>query len=158
MVEGLRIIRAIEITVFSHATEDVEKVKKAVEKLLPNSLKLKNFETIKLTGHYNDPILFLTLRVENKKESNAIVNYLFYKLSTLNQQTILDELPNRVDASGNLYLRLDKQKAYRDKLVLTENDPIRIKIKSQLPHKSDPVKIYRQYLLNLINFGEISDE
>lgn len=154
MAESLRIIKAVKISVFSHATEDVEKVKLAVRRFLPESLKGQEFETDKLTGHYNDPIIILTLNVKSKKDASTIVDKTFIKLSSLDQQTIIDELSNRVDNSGNFFLRFDKQKAFKNKFVLAENDSIRMKIKNQLPHKADPVKTIRKYLEDITKLGE----
>jgi len=155
LAESVRIIKAVEISVFSHATEDTDKVKSAVRRFLPDSLKGQEFETVKLSGHYNDPILILTLNVKNKKDATEIVDKTFQKLSSLDQQTILDDLTNRVDSSGNMFLRFNKQKAFKNKFVLADNDPIRMKIKSQIPHKTDPVKNLRKYLEDLNKSGEV---
>lgn len=154
MAESLITIKSVEISVFSHATEDIEKVKMAVRRFLPESLKGQDFETDNVSGHYNDPITILTLNVKNKKDATTILDKTFSKLSSLDQQTILDELSNRVDGSGNLFLRFDKQKAYKNKFVIAENDPIRMKIKSQIPHKADPVKTIRKHLEDITSSGD----
>jgi RNA binding exosome subunit len=147
-----RPIKAAEITVFAHATEDEEKVKQAVKHVAPYE---HAFKSQRLSGHYDDPINLLTSKTTKKKEAMDLLCNIINKLSSLDKQTLLDELPNHIDPRGNLYIRLDKQRAYNSKVTLHENDPIRIKIRFQLPHKADPVVIIREYIVNL---GEDENE
>ena len=141
-----RLVKSAEISVFAHATEDEVKVQQAIKRIAPYE---HIFEVQRLSGHYEDPIILITSKTTKKKEANDLLANIIKKLSTLDRQTLLDELPNHVDPSGNLYLRLDKQRAYNGKVTLHENDPIRIKIKFQLPHKADPVFVIREHILIL---------
>jgi len=141
-----RLIKAAEISVFAHATEDEEKVKQAVKRLAKYE---PVFESRLLTGHYEDPITLLTSKTIKKKEASDFLANVVNKFSSLDRETLLSELPNRVDPKGSLYIRLDKQKAYHGRAVLNENDPIRVKFKFQLPHKADPVAVVREYIINL---------
>ncbi len=59
-------------------------------------------------------------------------------MSSLDLSTLLDEITERVDTSGNLYIRFDKQKAFRGVEYINKFDPIRIKFKFRIPHKMDP--------------------
>jgi RNA binding exosome subunit len=141
-----RVVKAAEVSVFAHATEDEEKVKRAVKNLAPFE---NTFQAAKLSGHYDDPITLLTLKISNKKEATDFFEAIYAKLSSLDRKTILDNLFNHIDDHGSFYLRLDKQKAYNGRVVLQENDSIRIKFKFQFPFKADPVTIIREYFLNL---------
>ena len=141
-----RLVKAAEISVFAHATEDEEKVKQAVKRIAPYE---HEYESQRLSGHYDDPITLLTSKTVKRKEVTDLLANIVNKLSSIDRQTLLDELSNHVDEKGNLYLRLDKQKAFNGRAVLQENDPIRIKVKFQLPHKADPVVTIKEYILNL---------
>jgi RNA-binding protein len=141
-----RLIKTAEITVFAHATEDEEKVKQAIKRTAPLE---HSFEEQRLSGHYDDPITLLKSKISKKREATDLLSSIFNRLSSLDRQNLLDELPNHVDPQGNLYIRLDKQRAYNDKITLHENDPIRIKFKFQLPHKADPSATIREYIINL---------
>ncbi|MFA5868661.1 MAG: RNA-binding domain-containing protein [Candidatus Bathyarchaeia archaeon] len=140
-----RLVKAAEISVFAHATEDEEKVKQAVKRIARYE---HVFESQRLSGHYDDPITLLTSKTTKKTEATDLLANIVNKLSSIDRQTLLDELPNRIDPKGNLYLRLDKQKAFNGKIALQENDPIRIKLKFQLPHKADPAVTIREYIIN----------
>jgi len=141
-----RVVKAAEVSVFAHATEDEEKVKRAVKNLASFET---TFETTKLSGHYDDPITLLNLKISKKKEATDFFEAIYAKLSSLDKRTIFDNLSNHVDEHGSFYLRIDKQKAYNGRVVLQENDSIRIKFKFQFPFKADPVTTIKEYFLNL---------
>ncbi len=141
-----RLVKAVEISVFAHATEDEEKVKQAVKRLARFE---PEFEFQRLSGHYEDPINLLTAKTVKKKEATNFLANILDKFSSLDKSTLVQNLPNHIDQQGSLYIRLDKQKAYHGRAVIAENDPIRVKFKFQLPHKADPVVVVREFILNL---------
>lgn len=145
-----RLIKAAEISVFAHATEDEDKVKQAVKRLAKYD---PTFESQRLTGHYEDPINLLTSKTAQKREATDFLANIVNKLSSLDREILLNELPNRVDPQGRLYIRLDKQKAYHGRAALNETDPIRVRFKFQLPHKADPVAVIRECIINLEDDG-----
>jgi RNA binding exosome subunit len=69
------------------------------------------------------------------------------ELSSLDQQRILDELEERLDEGGNLYIRLDKQNAYLGKVRLLKIDPVKMKFKLRLPHGKDRL----EYVRDIVN-------
>jgi hypothetical protein len=141
-----RLVKAAEISVFAHATEDEEKVKQAVKSLARFE---PEFESQRLSGHYDDPIQLLTAKTLKKKEATDFLANILVKFSSLDKTTLLQDLPNHIDPQGSLYIRLDKQKAYHGRAVMAENDPIRVKFKFQLPYKADPIAVVREFILNL---------
>jgi len=144
-----RVVQSVEVTALVHATEDESKVRKAVLSLLPPAVDLPAFEAVKLQGYYGDPITALKLNVKHRKPATELLGYIVRRLSSLDIQTLLDELPQRIDESKNLYIRLDKQKAYTGKAVLERHDSIRVKARLRLPHKADPVESIRVYIESL---------
>jgi RNA binding exosome subunit len=146
-----RLIKAAEISVFAHATEDEDKVKQAVKRLAQYE---HTFESQRLIGHYEDSINLLTSKTVKKKEATDFLANIVNKLSSLDRETLLNELPNHVDPQGRLYIRLDKQKAYHGRAVLNETDPIRVRFKFQLPHKADPVAVIRECIINMEDDSE----
>ncbi|MCX6642057.1 MAG: hypothetical protein NTV15_01540 [Candidatus Bathyarchaeota archaeon] len=147
-----RPVKSAEISVFSHATEDEAKVKKAIMNLVPN-IEIE-IEESKLSGHFEDPILLFTCKIEHRKEASELLAFIYKRLSSVDKLQIDSDLAERVDESGSIYFRLDKQKAFSGKVVLHVNDPIRVKLKLQLPHKADPVIFLRNHLLTLDDRGE----
>jgi RNA binding exosome subunit len=144
-----RVVQRVEMTALVHATEDEAKVRKAIMNLLPPGIDPPAFEAIKLQGYYGDPITTLKLNVKHRRPATELLEHIVKRLSSLDLQTLRDELPQRIDESKNLYIRLDKQKAYTGKAVLETHDSIRVKARLRLPHKADPVESIRMYIESL---------
>jgi RNA binding exosome subunit len=149
-MRGERIIEKIEITTLVHATEDEGRVRKAVLNLLPSSINTPFIQITHLDGYYGDPITTLKLTIKNRKPATDIFVKLVSELSSIDINSLVDELPQRIDETKNLYIRIDKQKAFQGKFTLQKHDSIRLKIKLQIPHKTDPIKTTRNYIDTLI--------
>jgi len=141
-----RIVRQIEISVLIHATEDREKVIKAVSNLFPSNLEFPNYVESNLDGYFGDPITSLYFLIKNREPANELFNHLISNLSSLDYVMLMNELPQRMDETKNLYLRFDKQKAYLRKISLERHDSIRFKISLNIPHKADPEEVLKSYL------------
>jgi hypothetical protein len=118
----------VEIRVFSHATEDIEKVQTAIKNTLPEALAAELvFTKSNLTGHYSNPIVILEAKLVNKAALPTVLEKLSVALSSLDKEQLCTDLKQHIE-KHNLYLRLDKQNAYLGNLKLTSNDPIHFKI------------------------------
>ena len=144
-----RLVKTVELTVLVHATEDESKVRRAVLNLLPPDSYPPAFEAVKLEGYYGDPITVLKLNFKHRKPATELFEHIVRRLSSLDTSSLLDLLPQYIDESKNLYMRLDKQKAYIGKVVLERHDSIRVKARLRLPHKADPVESIRMYVESL---------
>lgn len=118
----------VDIRVFSHATEDVDKVLAAVRNVLPlEFVDAVVFERKSLTGHHGNPILLLETRVKEKDVARAVFGRLCSSLSFADKERLSDEIVQHVDR-GNLYVRLDKQSAFLNEFRLGMSDPIHLRI------------------------------
>jgi RNA binding exosome subunit len=144
-----RLVQTVELTVLVHATEDESKVRRAVLNLLPPDIYPPAFEAVKLEGYHGDPITVLKLNLKHRKPATELLEHIVRQLSSLDITSLLDLLPQYIDESKNLYMRLDKQKAYTGKVVLERHDSIRVKARLRLPHKADPVESIRMYVESL---------
>ncbi|MBN2335915.1 hypothetical protein JXL21_10190 [Candidatus Bathyarchaeota archaeon] len=141
-----RTVRGVEITVLVHATEDESKVRKAVLNLFPAEVETPVFEATGLKGYFGEPITTLKVTVKHRRPATDLFDRVVLGLSSLDLQALLDELPQRIDETNNLYIRLDKQGAYLGKVRLEGHDAIRFKAKLHLPHKADPVEYMHEYI------------
>jgi len=121
---------SVYIETFAHATEDPEKVLKSFKFILPEEIldevKIKQEE---LKGHYKNPIIILKTTIRGRKLVKKVISHIAKILSEKDKKRIKSSFDRRLDPSGNLYLRFDKQEAYLGKAVLTESgDSIRVKI------------------------------
>lgn len=141
-----RMIRQAEISVFKHATEDRAKVLKAVRNIFPRDAEFPSYNETVLDGYFGDPIVTLFFLVKNRRPATELFDYIIQNLSSLDYVSLLDELPQRIDETKNLYLRFDKQKAFLGKFAFEKHDPIRVKFSLLVPHKVDPAEHLREYL------------
>jgi RNA binding exosome subunit len=141
-----RIARQVEISVFIHSTEDRTKVLKSVRNLFPKNIEFPTYSETKLLGYFGDPITTIRFLIKHRKPATELFSNIVEKLSSLDFLSLVEELPQRIDASKNLYLRLDKQMAYKGKVRLEKHDSIRVKVSLHIPHKMDPTDIVKKYL------------
>lgn len=153
-IQNTTIIR-IEILVSAHATEDLKKVEKAVYNLIIKEARKPNFKIQRVTGHHNDPIALLKTRITEKNTVIKTFQYMVCSLSKSDRMKLLEEIQDRVDNAGNLYLRLDKQCAYLGRVELNEADPIRMKFKFRLPHKANPIDAVYSYIVDIFERSPI---
>lgn len=137
-------IAYIDIRFSVHATEDSEKVKKAVHNLFPaNRIEEVTFKKDALKGYYGNPIILFETRVKDGEIIKAFVEKLATCLSELDKETMLRESDMFVEKS-NLYLRLDKQAAFEDEFKLHKADPIHIRIHFRKKKKKSIIEICRE--------------
>ena len=131
-------IAYIDVRVFAHATEDLEKVLAAVRNLLPAGvLDIVIFRKSNLTGYYGNPITLFETKIKDKN----IIRQVFEKLSTglgvMDKEFLKKEIKQHIE-KGNLYLRLDKQSAFLNQLKLSRTDPIHLRIHFK-KHRPDEI-------------------
>jgi RNA binding exosome subunit len=148
-------VREVNISTFAYATEDEEKVVKAIRNLLNDEVQDIRLTRRRLSGYYGDPILVISGKVR-KKGATDTLNNLMNRLSTLDKQKLLDEIGDRLDENGNFYLRFDKQKAYIGKVFLQEIDPIRMVFRLKQHHSNNRRKHYRKFISKIIEGDYLS--
>jgi len=128
-----------------HATEDVDKVMKAIQTVLPieNEEDEVTFNENAIEGHYGNPITFFETRIKNKRVIKALIENLSDKLGSLDK-TQLSETLDRCFEKGSLYLRVDKQAAMQGKIKLVTSDPIRIRIRFRKRKLDDVIQVSKE--------------
>ncbi|HJX23684.1 MAG TPA: RNA-binding domain-containing protein [Candidatus Bathyarchaeia archaeon] len=129
-------IASIEIVTFSHATENTERVLKALRNILPETiLEEVEFGEEELTGYYGNPIKILRARVTEKEAINQIVALFASNLSSSDKLSLGQEMRLKGERDRDLFIRLDKQAAYLGKMQLSSRDPIKIRFRFKLHPK-----------------------
>jgi len=121
-------IASLDIRFSVHATEDPDKVKKALSILYPEETYEMAFKEKVLKGHYGNPIIIFRTRIKNEKMIETFIENISALLPELDKRTITQE-SNSFTEEDNLYLRFDKQSAFKGNLKLSNPDPIHLRIK-----------------------------
>jgi len=95
----------------------------------------------------------MTAKVTRSKDASLVLKTMIQALSSLDRLRVFDEIGDRTDEAGNLYIRLDKQKAFQEVLTFNDRDSIRVKFSFRIPHGSDPIKYIRSVIKGFMDEG-----
>lgn len=136
-------ITYIDVRAFTHATEDQEKVLKAIHNMLPEELTDKIlFKEKRLTGHHGNPIILFETKIK-KDAVNAVFEKLSSRLESLDKELLANEIKRHLDR-GNLYVRLDKQSAFLNELRIGSVDPIHLRIHFRKHSPEEIIEVCRK--------------
>jgi len=144
-------VTGVEVSVYAHATEDERRVKEAVMNMIPIEARESSLKMQRMTGHHGDPILLMTMRIKNRKKAKVIFHNLVRLMSAMEHFSPIEDTGDRIDEKGNLYMRFDKQIAYRGRVKLNNVDPIRMKFRFRIPHGLDPARAVEAYIAGVID-------
>ena len=134
----------LELRFLVHATEDREKVLTAVRNLLsPEHVKEVDISQKNLKGEYGNPIAIFETIIRDPEIANGFLRNIGSNLSPNEKEALLEELELRL-TKGNLYLRLNKQAAFKGKPELCPADPIRLRIKFRTSKIEEITNIIRR--------------
>ncbi|MEZ0345411.1 MAG: RNA-binding domain-containing protein [Infirmifilum sp.] len=139
-----RVAVSVEISTSAHATEDEERVIKAMLNILPEELRSEELSNLRKNlsyGFYGNPIVLFNLELLEEK-ADKVVFYVFSRMHREDLEEVFNDFENRF-AKGRLYLRFDKQEAYYGELKLSSADEIIRCIIKFKPHirKPEDIKI-----------------
>ena len=119
-------VHYVDLRAFCYVTEDESLVEDALGRVLPEEVDLDRAES---EGHYGDPILVLSARVEETAAIEAVLDSLA-DLPAAERSRLSDELDERVTEDCSLFVSLDKQAACRGEVRLGDGIAMRAKIES----------------------------
>ena len=125
-----RALQSVQVSTIAHATDDLDKIQTALRFLLPESWKGREIFTRRyMQGHHGNPIVTLEARLTKTQEVEQFRSHFMSQLPKNEKLLIERDFDAHSDEEGNLYIRLDKQQAYRGIVELGNEDPIRVKLK-----------------------------
>ncbi|WP_066416258.1 RNA-binding protein [Halorubrum aethiopicum] len=133
----------VDLRAFSYATEDEKRVEEALRSLLPEGAELDRVENV---GHHGDRIVVLSARIERADGMRHVLDRIA-ELDDLDR--VLAELDQRVDDNCALFMRLDKQAAFRGEIELGPGITVRAKVEAYPAKKEAAVENARETLSRL---------
>lgn len=132
-------MHSVEISTIAHATDDLSKVQAALRAILPDSLRGRELFTRRyLQGHYRNPIVTFDAKLTKPSEVKDFTQHFIKRISKSEKLLIQRDLDLHSDTEANLFIRVDKQQAFRGTVEVGDEDPIRVKLKfSRLAGKSE---------------------
>ena len=131
-------MRAIsaQISAIVHATEEVARVKEAINNVCPTDKFEVKPELSRFKGHYGNEIITLNVSIRSRL-ANSFLPHVFELFHHPDRTEALREMQSRIDETAKLHLRLNKQDCLRKSYRLSDQDPIKIEISFQKDKGSD---------------------
>jgi RNA binding exosome subunit len=130
-------ISRLELSFIVHATESKYKVMDAAMNLVPlNYLDDVNFQKNNLKGEYGNPISLYKAEFRQPELIEELLRNIGSNLNSLDKENLLREFGLRL-SKNSLYIRLNKQSAYRQKIQLDNEDPLRLRIRFRTSKPED---------------------
>jgi len=127
------VIHHIILRVIAHATEDVSRVRAALDFFLSSAgvrEGSKLIEELQAEGHHGNPITILSVQLKRKADCLNFASFVRESFSEEDVAKLREEMPERLDDDQVFHLRFDKQAAYLQQVRLTDSsDTITAKVK-----------------------------
>ena len=123
----------VDIQLIVHATEDQDRIFAAFKETF--DVDKEDFDIQNLTGHFENPIMLLHAKIK-KKKAQYFVKKRVASIPGEQMDTIIEDLENRYDDS-TLYLRISKQSLITGQIVLSDKEPVKIKIFTPIYKQAD---------------------
>lgn len=141
-----------QISVIVHATEEVARVKEALNNVCPTDKFEVKPEPRRLKGHYGNEIITLNLSIRSRL-AKYFLPHVLGLFHPPDRAEVLREMHNRIDDTAKLHLRLNKQDCLRKSYQLSDQDPIKIGITFQID-KSSHLSLEEQIRRHLVSIAE----
>ena len=116
-------VAKVETRAYSRATEVSDKVIEAILNLYPEKFReLVEFESTKVEGQSGDRILIVGSMLKDKEGCETTLDYILGKFEERDHRRLTNSLTRRIDRNCIFFIRIDKQAAFLDEIVL-ENGP-----------------------------------
>lgn len=145
-------VSSIKITAFCHATEDCVRVENSMKNLLPEDVRSKLTPTSREEkGYYGNPIVILTLEVNDPLLVSSIVKYVASRLEDSEKRILRITSRLRYDPREKKFtIRFSKQSLFRNVLQLADTQDIvkfTIYLKNVKTHKDLEEFLASSYLI-----------
>jgi len=140
---GILPLVSIEIKLFVYSTEDDEKIIKRLSEI--SLVSEEKFEKKSMIGHFKNPIILVQVHLRGVHAEYSIKE-IFRRIKKSEKKILLLNMMKQIDEHGKLYLRIDKQSIFSKKLKLSENDPIRVKIKPRIKDMTAVIQMYHSFI------------
>ncbi|WGI17393.1 RNA-binding protein [Methanonatronarchaeum sp. AMET-Sl] len=134
-------VHYVMLRAFSYTTESDEKVKKALNLFLPPETDIESQE---LEGNFGNKINLFRSKIEKSREIRDLIHQIKTSLTEAQIKELEKQIERRTDEDCNLYLRFNKQDAYKEKFSLTNTGNsinIRFKIAAYPAKKQKAIDI-----------------
>lgn len=119
MANNVLLAEHVSILAVAHTSESMERVEAAVRVVAGGGAKPLEVKVERLRGHFKNPIHTLSASINKQKAAFAFFERILKLLSPQDLAVLADSLDQKFDdEKTTLFLRFDKQKAFKDGLLV----------------------------------------
>jgi len=119
-------IDSAEVSFYLHATEDEEKVLRAISEVL--QISKERLEKRKLEGHFSNVIISFSSSLKGGDASD-LWKRVMQSLNAVDKEDLKRNFADRLEDNNRFHIRLDKQAIVLGRIRLGESDPVKIEFK-----------------------------
>jgi hypothetical protein len=142
----------VDLRTFAYETEDEKRVESALRTFLPEGFEVERAES---RGHHGDRIVVRSARVER---ADDVRHVLAQVAAAPEYDRIFDELDDRVTDNCELFLRFDKQAAFRGTVRLGQGITFRAKVEAYPAKREAAVENAREALEAIAGAADARDD
>ena len=86
------------------------------------------FTMTRAKGHHGNEIATSVLMIRNATNAEVFLKNIWSGLSQFDKAEVYSSLASRIDGTGTMFLRIDKQAALKGRIRLENTDPVKIEI------------------------------
>jgi len=86
------------------------------------------FTITRAKGHHGNEIATSVLMIRNATNAEVFLKNIWSGLSQFDKTEVYSSLASRIDSTGTMFLRIDKQAALKGRIRLENTDPVKIEI------------------------------
>ncbi|MFW9787886.1 MAG: RNA-binding domain-containing protein [Candidatus Thorarchaeota archaeon] len=118
-------VAKIEARAYSRATEVSDKVVNAILNLYPEHVhELVKFVSTKVEGHSGNQIQIIGSELSDQTGCETTLDYIFGKLEKRDRERLENSLDRRIDENCQFFVRIDKQAAFLERIVLAKGPDV----------------------------------
>jgi RNA binding exosome subunit len=118
-------VAKVEARAYSRATEVSDRVVTAIRNLYPEKYhEFVEFESTKVEGQSGDDILIVESNLKDKIGCEATLDYILEKFDKRDRRRLSNSLIRRIDRNCLFFIRIDKQAAFLDDIVLEKGPDV----------------------------------
>jgi RNA binding exosome subunit len=117
---------SVTVSFFIHSTEDEPKLLNAVRARL--SIQDEEMTKERLLGYFGNEIVFVRAHIIGRR-AQSVSHLILKSLTKTARFATLSEIEKSLDEHDSLYLRLDRQTINDPEISLSDEEPIRVKLK-----------------------------
>ncbi len=133
MMSSTSIVKFLELETYVHNTESIDKILESIRNNIMNNVRVPIVLEM-LWGTFGNRIIRVRTFIDNEEDVMKILKNVVCNAE--NMEKLLETIDLRLDKTGNLYIRLNKQELITNKILIDDESDDIIRLKFRISRKA----------------------